>query len=127
MPFDNVRPANLSYQGQTFTIQLSKQILQSLKNIAYSHNASLFMVLLSALNVLLYRYTNQETLVVGSPIAGRLYHGVEDLIGLFVNTVALRVDLTHDICFIDLLKQVKEATLNAYNNQDIPFELLLKI
>jgi len=84
------------------------------------------MVLLAAYQVLLHRYTGEEDIIVGSPIAGRCLAETESLIGLFVNALALRVDLSGNPSFRELLARVKEVALGAYANQDLPFETLVK-
>ena len=85
------------------------------------------MTLLSSINVLLYKYTGQDDICVGSPIANRTRAEIEPLIGFFVNTLALRSNVNGDASFLDLLKQVKETTLDAYTHQDIPFERVVDI
>ena len=87
---------------------------------------TLFMTLLGALQVLLYRYSNQEDIVIGSPIAGRRYKEVEGLIGFFVNTLVLRGNVSSRLQFKELIRQVKERVLEAYARQDIPFEQLVE-
>ena len=83
------------------------------------------MTLLAAFQVLLYRYTGQKDIVVGSPIANRHYKETEELIGFFVNTLALRTTFEGNETFIDVLNKVKETTLQAYQHQDVPFEQLV--
>src|SRR4029079_17910753 len=87
---------------------------------------TLFMTLLSAFKVLLWRYTNQPDVVVGSPIANRTRAETEELIGFFVNTLVLRTDLAGNPTFAELLKRVKEVALGAYDHQDLPFEKLVE-
>ena len=80
------------------------------------------MTLLSAFNILLYRYSGQKDICVGSPIAGRQQKEVEELIGFFINTLALRSEVNSDASFTELLQQVRATTLEAYEHQDVPFE-----
>jgi non-ribosomal peptide synthetase component F len=99
---------------------------ERLRKLGQREDATLFMVLLAAWAVLLQRYTGQQDVVVGSPIANRNRREVEDLIGLFVNPLVLRVQLSDDPTFLDLLRQVRERALGAYMHQDLPFELLVQ-
>src|SRR5207244_10509493 len=102
------------------------ETLESIKALSRRENATLFMTLLAAFNVLLHRYTRQEDILIGSPIAGRTRTETEELIGFFVNTLVLRAQLRDDMSFTDLLKQVRETTLGAYAHQDLPFEKLVE-
>jgi amino acid adenylation domain-containing protein len=126
LPTDYPRPPVQSTRGaiELFTIEpgLSKQ----LELISQQENTTLFMTLLAAFNVLLYRYTGQPDICVGIPIAGRQQQEVEALIGFFINTLALRSDLDNDLSFQQLLQQVKETTLGAYDHQEVPFEKVVE-
>ena len=126
LPTDRPRPAVQSYSGSTEIRVLSGESLAKLIALSQAEGVTLFMTLLAAVQVLLSRYSGQEDIVVGSPIAGRNYTELEPLIGFFVNTLALRTTLTGDPTFSELLGRVKEATLNAYAYQDIPFEKLVE-
>ena len=90
-----------------------------------SEGATLFMTLLSVLNIVLYKNSGQRDLVIGSPIANRNYHEIEGLIGFFVNMLALRTEIDPRENFRKLLRRVKEKTLGAYEHQDVPFEQLV--
>jgi non-ribosomal peptide synthetase component F len=85
-------------------------------------DATLFMTLLAAFNVLLYRYTHQEDIAVGTPIANRNHAEIEQLIGFFVNTLVMRTQCSGELTFRELLRKVKEVSLSAYAHQDVPFE-----
>lgn len=125
-PFDKPRPLISTYQGSSHQILLSKQSLESLKSLGTRHQSTLFMVLLASLQVLLHRYTGQDDIVVGSPIAHRNHKEVEGLIGFFVNMIGLRGHLGHNPRFLDVLKQMREIALQAYAHQDVPFEQLVE-
>lgn len=129
VPTDHPRPliqAHKAFRGSKRKLTLSKELTQRLKELCQKEEATLFMVLLAAYQVLLHRYTGEEDIVVGSPIAGRCLAETESLIGLFVNALALRVDLSGNPSFRELLARVKEVALGAYANQDLPFETLVK-
>jgi hypothetical protein len=125
LPSDKPRPKELTYHGASYHSSFSKEIKDKLNELAQGHQVSLFMTLLAAFQVLLYRYTGQRDVVVGSPIANRHTRETEDLIGFFVNTLALRTTFEGNETFIDVLLKVKETTLQAYQHQDVPFEQLV--
>jgi len=125
LPTDYPRPPELTYQGGRCEIALSKEIQKKLHLLSQSHNCSLFMILLSGLQILLKRYSGQDDIVVGSPIANRNQQEIEGLIGFFVNTLALRTIFEENQTFLDVLTKVKETTLSAYQHQDLPFEQLV--
>jgi amino acid adenylation domain-containing protein len=126
LPSDRPRPAVQSYRGakQVFTLPLS--LSQDLQSFSQQQGVTLFMTLLAAFKLLLFRYSGQSDIVVGSPIAGRRYPELEGLVGFFVNTLALRTSLQGNLTFVDLLQRVKEVTLGAYDHQDLPFETLVE-
>lgn len=126
LPTDRPRPAAQTYRGATQSIVLGWNLSEGLKELSRRAGTTLFMTLLAAFNTLLYRYTGQDDIVVGSPIAGRTRTEVEGLIGLFVNTLALRTDLSGDPSFRELLGRVREVALEAYAHQDLPFEKLVE-
>jgi amino acid adenylation domain-containing protein len=126
LPTDRPRPATPSYRGATHHFALSAELSERVQALARRENATLFMVLLAALQVMLSRWSGQKDIVVGTPIAGRTHRQLEDLIGCFTNTLALRTDLSGDPSFSDLLGRVKEVALGAYAHQDLPFERLVQ-
>ncbi len=125
LPTDHPRPPVQSYRGQTERFELEPQLVFQLRTLSRRFGVSLFMTLYGAFAVLLYRYSGQEDMVIGTPIANRHYREIEPLIGFFVNTLALRVNLSGDPAFADVLAQVRQVTLDAYAHQDIPFEQLV--
>jgi amino acid adenylation domain-containing protein len=104
----------------------SKSLNAKLRDLSRNHDATLFMTVLTALQVLLHRYTGLDDILIGTPVAGRTRVETEDLIGLFANTLVLRGDLTGDPSFVDLLARVRQMTLEAHMHQDVPFELLVE-
>jgi amino acid adenylation domain-containing protein len=124
-PVDHPCPPVQTYRGATSSFDIPSELAEGLEALARREGATLFMVLLAAFGVLLYRYTEQECIVIGSPIAGRGCPELEDLIGFFVNALALKVDLSGNPAFSDLVARVREMTLDAYAHQDLPFEKLV--
>jgi amino acid adenylation domain-containing protein len=126
VPTDYPRPAVQSYRGAQQSIELSKELTRGLKALSQKEGVTLFMTLLAAFDTLLYRYTGQKDIVVGSPIANRNRAEIEKLIGFFVNTLVLRTDCSSDPTFKELLARVREMALEAYAHQDLPFEKLVE-
>ena len=122
LPTDKPRPAELSFKGDFMQFSLDKAIIEKLNAYSKENNVTLFMTLLSVFKVLLNKYTGQDDVCVGSPIANRTRKELEPLIGFFVNTLSLRSDVNQDLSFSDFLSKVKTTTLEAYENQDLPFE-----
>jgi amino acid adenylation domain-containing protein len=126
LPTDRPRPTVQSHRGGQQSFVLSKDVTEQLKALSRKEGVTLFMTLLAALQTLLYRYTGQEDIVVGSPIANRNRSEIEGLIGFFVNTLALRTDLSGTPTFRELLQRVRKMALEAYGHQDLPFEKLVE-
>lgn len=126
LPTDHPRPPVQSNHGSHYTFKIDTALVSGLRKIGQNSGATLFMTLLAAYQVLLSRYSSQTDICVGSPIANRNRIEIEALIGFFVNTLALRCDLSNDPSFSSLLKQVEKVTLEAYSHQDIPFEQLVE-
>ncbi|MEM8806031.1 MAG: amino acid adenylation domain-containing protein, partial [Cyanobacteria bacterium P01_G01_bin.38] len=126
LPTDFPRPAMPTYAGRRKFLTLSDDLTHDLKNLARESGTTLFMVLLAAFQTLLYRYSGQDDIAVGSLLANRLRPELESLIGFFPNTVVLRTDLTRTPSFQDLLLRVKEVTLGAYAHQDVPFDQVVQ-
>ncbi|MDB4951817.1 MAG: tycC2, partial [Gemmatimonadetes bacterium] len=125
LPTDRPRPAMQSYRGAFEPIDLPRALHDRLEALARREGTTLFMVLLAAFDVLLSRYSGSEDIVVGTTIAGRTRAEVEPLIGLFMNTLVLRTDLSGAGDFREVLRRVREVTLGAYEHQEIPFERLV--
>ncbi|CAD5967368.1 non-ribosomal peptide synthetase [Planktothrix agardhii] len=123
---DRPRPAIQTFRGGTEKLQLDSKLTQQLKKLSQESGSTLFMTLLAGFAVLLSRYSGQTDLVIGSPIANRNRTEIEKLIGFFVNSLVLRFDLSQEPTFEDFLAQVKQTTQNAYDHQDLPFEMLVE-
>ncbi|MGD1807088.1 amino acid adenylation domain-containing protein [Dapis sp. BLCC M126] len=126
LPGDRPRPAIQTFRGSLESFRVNSTITQKLKTLSQESGATLFMTLLSAFVVLLSRYSNQDDIVVGSPIANRDRSEIEPLIGFFINTLVLRTQLEGNPNFSDVLKQVRQVTLESYTRQDVPFEQLVE-
>ncbi|EJL20546.1 amino acid adenylation enzyme/thioester reductase family protein,thioester reductase-like protein [Brevibacillus sp. BC25] len=125
LPTDRPRPPVQTYEGEKLSIQFGADLLEELRNLSGKETTTLFMTLIAAFQTLLYRYTNQEDILVGTPIAGRNKQETEQLIGYFINTLVLRTDMSGQPSFRELLARVRETALGAYAHQDVPFEKLL--
>jgi amino acid adenylation domain-containing protein len=127
LPVD--RPRNKARNGSAGAIhfRLPQGMDEKLDQLAHAEGATVFMALLAVFQILLWRYTLQDSILIGIPTAGRNDEDLENLIGLFVNTVIIRADLTPDITFRQLLMQVKTNTLEALAQQDVPFEKLVEV
>lgn len=126
LPTDRSRSQLQTAQGAKQTLLLSRTLIEALKPLIHREGTTLFMALLAVFQVLLHRYSGQDDILVASPIAGRRPTEIEPLIGFFVNMLVLRTDLSGDPTFLDLLKRVRETTLEAYDHQDLPFEKLVE-
>ncbi|MBE7174551.1 MAG: amino acid adenylation domain-containing protein, partial [Williamsia sp.] len=122
LPTDHRPPAVPSRRGAAVSFETDGQLLEALKLLSHQQGTTLFMTLLAAFAVLLRRYSGETDICVGTPVANRNRQDTEDLIGFFINTLALRIDLSQDPTFIQLLQQVKATTLEAYEHQEVPFE-----
>ena len=126
LPTDYARPALPTQRGASRRFKLSAETTERLKQLSRREGVTLFMTLVSVLDVLLSRYSGQHDIVIGAPIAGRNRLETEGLIGFFVNTLVLRTDLSDDPTFRELLKRVREVVLGAQLHQDLPFEKLVE-
>ena len=125
LPTDKLRPPVQDFQGGNFRFSLNKELTNQIVNIAKETDSTPYMVLMTALNVLLYKYTGNDDIVVGTPIANRNRVEVENLIGFFVNTLVFKTKMDNNIDFIEALNRVKQVANGAYMHQDLPFELLV--
>nr|QEO74477.1 condensation domain-containing protein [uncultured bacterium] len=126
LPTDRVRPAVQSFRGARHHFAVPPHLVGGLEELARAEGATLFITLLAAFKVLLMRYTRQQDIVVGSPVANRSRVETEGLIGFFANTLALRTDLSGDPTFRELLARTRRVALGAYAHQELPFERLVE-
>jgi len=126
LPSDNPRPAVQAFDGDHVEINFEPDLTQQLKKVARDHKTSLYVVILSALYVLLYRYTKQETILIGSPFADRSLSELENAVGFFARTIVLKGDLSNEPTFSELTQRVRESVLTVQENQDLPFETLVE-
>jgi hypothetical protein len=126
LPTDRPRPPVQTYRGTCQSLTLSKSLTEALKILSHQEGVTLFMTLLAAFKILLHRYSGQEEIIVGSPIAGRNQVETEGLIGCFLNILVLRTDLSGNPSFRELLGRVRRVTTEAYQHQDLPFHRLVE-
>ncbi len=126
LPTDYMRPNVMNYQAGRVSSSLISSQVDALQHLARSEGATLFMVLLAALSLILFRQTGQEDILIGAPFAGRNWKEVENLIGIFLGSLVLRIDLSGKITFRELLRQVRSTTLESFDHQNIPVEKLIE-
>jgi amino acid adenylation domain-containing protein len=126
LPTDKPRPAVRRYRGARHEVELPGEVVKGVREVARREGVTPFMVLVGALQVLLQRYTGQEDVVVGTPVANRGRVEVEGVVGFFANTLALRTRLEGEPSFREVLGRVRETALGAYGHQDVPFEKLVE-
>ena len=126
LPSDHPRPAEQTFAGATLPVEVPSPLRASVEELGRRHGATPFMTLFAAFVVLLHRMTGDDDLVVGSYVAGRSRGELERLIGFFLNTLPIRVDLSGDPTFVDLLARVRSTLLEAYEHQDVPFARLVE-
>ncbi|MHA4812643.1 condensation domain-containing protein, partial [Flavitalea flava] len=126
LPTDYLRPVVQGTRGASIRFELDAELTAGLHALSHKEGATLFMTLLAVFNVLLYRYSDHPDIAIGTPVAGRQQQEIEGLIGFFVNTLVLRSDLSGNPVFREFLQQVKETTLGAFDNQEIPFEKVVE-
>jgi len=126
LPLDFTRPSIQSFSGNTTYSSLEKKIVASLSQFINRQQVTIYMFLLAAFNILLGKLTRQEDIIVGTPVAGRRHVQIDKIIGMFVNTLAIRTFPQGQESFLDFLKQVKKKTLETFENQEYPFEELVE-
>ncbi|MDF5734350.1 MULTISPECIES: non-ribosomal peptide synthetase [unclassified Nostoc] len=126
LPTDRPRPPVQTDQGSMQSLMLPQTLSAALKELSHQKGVTLFMTLLAAFGTILHRYTGQEDILIGSPIAGRNRSEIEGLIGFFINTVVLRTDFVGNPSFSSVLSRVRQMALDAYAHQDMPFEKLVE-
>ncbi|MEM9272243.1 MAG: amino acid adenylation domain-containing protein [Cyanobacteria bacterium P01_F01_bin.143] len=126
LPTDKVRPRVQTFNGATRKFYLERDLSGQIKTLSQKTGTTLFMILLGVFVTLLSRWSNQEDIVVGTPIARRNQEQIEDLIGFFVNTLVLRLDLADNPSFSELLAQVRQVSLDAFDRQDVPFDRVVE-
>lgn len=126
LPTDRARPPLQTHAGARVVRTLSEELTRGLTALSQREGATLFMTLLAGFKILLSRYSGQEDIIVGSPISNRPRSETENLIGFFLNNLALRTDIRGDLTFREVLSRVRRTALDAYANQDVPFEKLLE-
>ncbi len=126
LPTDYIRPTVQTYNGASIGFKLNAKLTQSLKALAKSSTATLYIVLLTAFYVLLHRYTQQDDILIGSPSSARSHADFDNIVGYFTNMLVLRADLSENPKFDHFLQQIKSTTLEALDNLDYPFSLLVE-
>jgi amino acid adenylation domain-containing protein len=126
LPTDRVRPTVQSYRGQAEPFRLPLSLSKALEELSRREGVTMYMVLLGGFEVLLHRYSGQEEVMVGTPVANRSEERTEELIGCFVNTLALRLEVGGNPTFREVLRRVRAMALGAYAHQDLPFEMLVE-
>ena len=122
LPTDKPRPPIPSFRGSSICFKIDSDVTEKLKSLSQKSGVTLFMTLLATLNTLLFRYSSQKDILVGTPTANRNRQEIEPLIGFFVNTLVMRNSLEGNLSFSELLQQVRNVVLESYANQDVPFE-----
>ncbi|HEX8474391.1 MAG TPA: amino acid adenylation domain-containing protein, partial [Pyrinomonadaceae bacterium] len=126
LPIDRPRPPMQSFRGAEQSMHISAELAESLRALSRQEGVTVFMVMLAAFKVLLSRYSGQEDILVGTGIANRRSREMEGMLGMIINTVVMRTDLSGNITFRELLKRVRQVCLDAYAHQDMPFEKLVE-
>jgi acyl-CoA synthetase (AMP-forming)/AMP-acid ligase II/acyl carrier protein len=126
LPTDKPRPITQTFAGKKHNLALSEDLRIAVKNLSQVEGVTLFMTLLTVFEILLYSWSNQEDIIIGTPVIGRYHTETQKIIGFFINTLVLRTDLSGNPTFRELMKRVKQVVLEAYDHQDVPFEKLVE-
>jgi amino acid adenylation domain-containing protein len=126
LPTDYMRGARQTFSGGTYRFVLPKEFMESLDRLSREEDVTLFMILLTSFFILLHRYSGQDDILIGTPVANRNRPELENLIGVFINTIVLRAHIPGDLNFRELLQRIRNVCLNAYAHQDLPFEKLVE-
>jgi len=127
LPLDRPRPTEQTYQGDQIRVELPINLCESLRVLSRQEGVTLFMTMLATFQVLLHRYTGQDDISIGTAVANRRMHEIEKLVGMIVNNLVLRTDLSGHPTFRDLLGRVRSCTLSAYANEDLPFDKVVEV
>ena len=125
LPFDHPRPPNRSFRGKRRGVKLDRQLVTRLRLLCQREQTTLFNVVMATLATLMHRYSGATDIIIGTPVANRAFREVEPLVGLFINTVAMRFDLSGDPTFKDFLARVRSDAIEVFGNQDVPFDSVL--
>ncbi|MDQ1352804.1 MAG: hypothetical protein QG657_3110, partial [Acidobacteriota bacterium] len=125
LPGDYARPAVQSFEGDRISFTIGREVVESLNSLAFTMGATVYMVLIAAYGIFLAKLSGQEDIIIGTPVGGRRYAEFENIIGVFVNTLALRMYPAGEKSFIEFLGEIKERTLEAFENQDYQYEDLV--
>ncbi|MDO8955135.1 MAG: amino acid adenylation domain-containing protein [Gammaproteobacteria bacterium] len=126
LPTDKTRPKKIDYHGHSISFELGKELSAKLKALAQSRGVTLYVVLLSGFYILLHKYTGQEDIIIGTPVANRHYSQIENLIGFFVNSLALRARVDGEQSFGEILEATHKEMIEAQRYQDLPFEKVVE-
>ena len=126
LPTDYIRPKSKSYKGENVPFSLTEEETKKLKAIGYESGATMFMTLLSVFTILLNKLSNQKDIIIGTQVSGRDHADLEEIIGAFLNAIALRNQIKGDLSFIEFLKEVKQSTLLSFDHQSFPYEELIE-
>lgn len=127
LPYDRPRPTEQTYQGDHIRMELAIDLCESLRVLSRREGVTLFMTMLAVFLVMLHRYTGQDDISVGTAVANRRMHSIEKLIGMIVNNLVLRTDLSGNPTFRELLRRVRSCTMEAYANEDLPFDKVVEV
>ena len=127
LPLDYPRPSIQDFTGSKLRIPIPASVYKALKALSQRESVTLFMEMLTAFYVLMFKYTDQTDILIGSGVANRHWNDTENIIGMFVNTIVLRTELSGNLNFRELLQRVRTATLEAYTNQDMPFDKIVQV